>query len=99
MEQLNLDCELNNMLATDDSAYKYRHNCESVLLKIVNTLLWVMENRDVSALVMIDLSVAFKSIDHLLLLAVLKNKFGIDGTALNCFENFLQLKSFKAYIS
>ena len=80
MEQLNQHCELNDILSIYQSEYESVHSHDTALLKIVNALLWAVENREVSALVMIDLSVKFNTADYSVLLAVLKNKFSIDGT-------------------
>ena len=49
-----------------------------------------MENQNVAALSAIDLSAAFDTVDHNILLEVLKVKFDISGTALDWFNNYLR---------
>ena len=49
------------------SAYKEGHSCKTALIKILNDLLWAMENK-ISALVLLDLSSAFDTVDHDILL-------------------------------
>ena len=54
-----------------------------------------MENQMVTAMVAIDLSAAFDTVDHEILLDVLNRKFGIHNTALQLFDNYLRFRSCK----
>ena len=54
-----------------------RHSCETSLVKLVNDILWNMENQLVTAIVILDLSAAFDTVDHDILLEVLGKCFGI----------------------
>ena len=40
-------------------------------------MLWAMERKNVTAMVVMDLSAAFNTVDHDILLSDLENKFGI----------------------
>ena len=66
------------------SAYKEGHSYETVLIKILNDLLRAMENQKISALVLLDLSSAFDTLDHDILLQVLDKK-----NALQWFDRYL----------
>ena len=56
----------------------------------MDDILWSMEKQEVVPLVAIDLSAAFDTVDHDLLLAVLRKKFGIDQVALKWFRSYLR---------
>ena len=64
--------------------------CETSLLRLVNDTLWAMENKLITAVTVMDLPVAFDTVSHDLLLAVLREQFGIKGVALNWYENYLK---------
>ena len=49
-------------------------------------------------MIVCDLSNAFDTVDHLLLLDVLSNKFGVGGTALNWFNSYLHPRSLQVMI-
>jgi hypothetical protein len=71
------------------SAYRKFHSVESALLKIQNDLLIAMENKSVTALVLLDLSAAFDTVDHSILLTRLSNYFGFSDSALNLLTSYL----------
>ena len=48
-----------------------------------------MDNKEVTLLVLLDLSPAFDTIEHSILLNILQQDFGVVGTALNWFDSFL----------
>jgi hypothetical protein len=79
----------NHLLNPHQSAYRQSHNTETALLRIVNDILLGLDNDKVSILALLDLSAAFDTIDHSLLLSRLQNSFGICGTALSWFQSYL----------
>jgi len=68
---LNKHANEHNLLAKNKSAYRQHHSCESALLRLVNDILDVMENQEVTALIALDLSAAFDTVDHDIFLDVL----------------------------
>ena len=62
---------------------------ETALLKVQNDILMSMDNKEVALLVLLDLSAAFDTIEHSILLNILQQDFGVVGTALNWFDSFL----------
>ena len=64
LEQLMEQCNQNTLLPEYQSTYRKDHSCETSLVKLVNDILWGMENQLVTALVILDLSTAFDTVDH-----------------------------------
>ena len=87
--QLNDHLSKNNLFEQHQSAYRKCHNTETALVKISNDLLLSADNKDVSILVLLDLSAAFDTIDHCILLNRLKDSFGLDGPVLNWLKSYL----------
>ena len=79
----------NNLQEPFQSAYKQYHSTESALLMVHNDILCAMENQGVTLLVLLDLSSAFDTIDHPVLLSRLQHHLGINGTILAWFESYL----------
>ena len=90
--------ELNKLSNSYQSAYKKLHSTESALLKVENDILMNMEKGQVTALVLLDLSAAFDTIDHKILLQRLTAWFGISGEALHWFYSYLKDRSQKVKI-
>ena len=59
------------------SAYQQYHSTETALLKVTNDILLNMNSQRVTLLVLLDLSSAFDTVDHGILLKHLSSKFGI----------------------
>ena len=69
------------------SAYKKFHSTESALLNVENDVLLNIKKGRVTALILLDLSAAFDTIDHLTLINHLSSWYGISGTALDWFTS------------
>jgi len=65
------------------------HSTETALLRIQNDLLLAINKQKLSALVLLDLSAAFDTIDHSILLTRLSSTFGLTGSALNLLTSYL----------
>ena len=83
-------CKENQLESAHQSAYKHGHSYETSITKIYNDLLWSMENQEASALVAIDLSAAFDTVDHNVLLKVLERRFGLKGATLKWADSYLR---------
>ena len=71
------------------SAYKSGHSTETALLSIKNDIHLSLSRGEATALVLLDLSAAFDTIDHSTLLDCLLDWFGVSGLALKCFSSYL----------
>ena len=76
-------------LSPFQSAYRKFHSVETALLRIHNDLLLAIDKRQVTALILLDLSAAFDTIDHDILLSRLTSTFGICGPALDLLSSYL----------
>ena len=85
----NSHCEKNHLLPEYQSAHRKHYSCKTALVKMMDDILWAMENQPIMAVVAIDLSAAFDTVDHDILLSVLSRKFGIQDTALRWVDSYL----------
>ena len=75
------------------SAYRKGYSTETALLIVVNDILSNMNKKQVSILVLLDLSAAFDTVDHAILLRRLETSFGITDAALARFSSYLSGRS------
>ena len=97
--QLHKHMASNNLYPTLQSAYRNNHNTESSLLKVFNDILLEMNNQNVTLLVFLDLSAAFDTIDHNILIARLNSNLGIPEPALSWFKEYLSDRSQRVSIN
>ena len=83
----------NNLNCPDQYAYKKHHSTETLLIKLTNDLLIAADNKSATVVMLLDLSAAFDTVDHDLLLKILRNEIGIKGSALAWFSSFLKGRS------
>ena len=74
------------------SAYRKNHSTETALLKVTNDILMEMESQHAVLLVLLDLSAAFDTADHSVLLRRLQTSFGISGAPLDWFKSYLSAR-------
>ena len=72
---------MNGLIPDHQSAYREHHSCETALIKLVNDILWNMENKKLTLLVCLDLSAAFDTVDHNILIETLENLYGVRDVA------------------
>jgi len=81
--------ELNRLFPARQSAYRHHHSTETAVVNLVNDVIRAVDDGKVTALVLLDLSSAFDTVDHDSLLTVLHDRFAVDGSALNWFKSYL----------
>ena len=98
LEQFMEHCENNNLMPDYQSAYRKNYSCETALIKMVDDLLWSFEKEQATALMAVDLSAAFDTVDHGILLSVLEARYGVSSTALHWFGTYLYPRNCKVNI-
>ena len=77
----------NNLSEIFQSAYRAHHSTETALLDVTNRLLDSADEGRVSILTLLDLSAAFDTLDHNILLTRLHDMFGISSKVFEWFFN------------
>ena len=80
----------NGLCEVFQSAYRAHHSTgtEKALLRVYNDIAMSIDNQKSVVLVLLDLSAAFDTVDHSLLLARLSTRFGICDQALDWFRSY-----------
>ena len=89
ISQLSTHCATNAPLPENQSSYREHHSTETALLKVQNDILLSMDRQEVTLFVLIDLSAAFDTIDHGILLETLEKDFGVIGDAQKWLASYL----------
>ena len=71
------------------SAYRPGHSTDSCNVKVVSDILDAADSGQVSLIGLLDLSAAFDTVDHEILLSRMELSWGITGAALNWNRSFL----------
>ena len=88
-KQLNDHVEANALGNKHQSAYKAGHSTETALLSIQNYMRVALSKGEATAVVLLNLSAAFNTINHFTLLNRLSSWFGICGSAITWFRSYL----------
>ena len=79
----------NNLEEAMQSAYRANHSTETALCRLHNDIVSSLNRNERVLLVSLDLSAAFDTIDHQILLARLKHRFGITDRCLQWIRSYL----------
>ena len=97
--RLNEHLSSNYLYNPNQSAYSKYHSTETTLLSLHDHLIKVMNHQQVFCLCLLDLSAAFDTIDHSILLHRLSSWFGITDSALTWFKTYLASRFFSVLAS
>ena len=83
---------MNNNKLSDpfQSAYRPKHSTESALIKVSDDIFSEIDSRRIVFVVLLDLSSAFDTVDHTILLNRLQDRFAITGSALEWAQSYLK---------
>ena len=99
VNQLNDYFTESNLHSIHQHAYKQSFSTETAVCILLDQLLWNMESGDISILIALDLSSAFDTVDHSVLLNVLQVDFGLKDSALGWAASYLKDRSLKVKIN
>jgi len=77
------------LLPDTQSAYRAYHSTETAVLKVQSDILRAVDGGDLAVLALLDLSAAFDTVDHDILLHRLDVSFGAGGTIQSWFRSYL----------
>ena len=89
----------NDVMPMFQSAYRQFHSTETAVNKILNDLLLAADQGQVSALCLLDLTAAFDTVDHSLLLTRLQRCFGVECHCLEWFSSYLSGRSYRVVVN
>ena len=79
----------NNLMPELQSAYRHGHSSETAILKMVTDFLLAADRGEVTLLSLLDLSAAFDTVDHDILIDRLYHSFGIRDEVLSWIRSFV----------
>ena len=79
----------NNLFGEFQSACRRFHSCETAITKISNDILLSLDKKQCTFILFLDLSAAFDTVDHNILLSTLETKFCITGTVLSWLKSYI----------
>ena len=79
----------NNLFEKFQSGFRLAHSTETALLRVTNDLLMTADAGSPSLLILLDLTAAFDTVDHTILLERLHTTIGLSGSALKWFQSYL----------
>ena len=78
-KKINECLNANSLYGKFQSAYRENHGTETALLRVYNDVMMSLDSRKDVVLVLLDLSAAFDTIDHTILLHRLETRFRMEG--------------------
>jgi hypothetical protein len=85
-EQITLHCNVNNLIASEQSGFRNDHSCETAIISICDKWFSEIENKNIVVAVFLDLKRAFETIDRQILIEKLQYQYNITGTVLEWFK-------------
>lgn len=93
-EQIQAFMMQNNLFNSFQSGFRPQHSTETVLIKVLNDIRRNTDAGKSSVLLLLDLSAAFDTVDHNILLSRLEQWVGLTDTVLQWFTSYLHDRDF-----
>lgn len=87
--QLGKYLEVNKLHHPYQSAYRPHHSVETAMTRVYNDIMCALDQQQGVILVLLDLSAAFDTVDHELLLHRLRTRFGLGGSVIDWLTSYL----------
>lgn len=94
LNRLNCHLTKNKLYCEVQSGYRPHHSCETLLVRMCDDINNMIQADNIVIVVLLDLSAAFDTIDHAVLLEKLLKDYGIKGTALHWCKSYLEKRYF-----
>ena len=94
LQQLNAHLNDNDMYCSAQSGYRQHHSCETLLIRMADDLLKKIVDDQTVLIVLLDLSAAFDTLDHDILLHKLQEEYNVNGIPLQWIASYLKGRSF-----
>ena len=89
VDRFNNHAKAYHLLPAKQSTYRQYHCAETVITIVHNDIVRDIDAENVSVLVLLDLSAAFDTVDHDMLLDVLRKRFGVVSKAFDWCKSYL----------
>uniref|UniRef100_A0A669EIT0 Reverse transcriptase domain-containing protein n=1 Tax=Oreochromis niloticus TaxID=8128 RepID=A0A669EIT0_ORENI len=96
-DQLTTFLEKHEIYDKFQSGFRKRHSTETALLKVSSDIMMSADSGASSVMVLLDLTSAFDTIDHTILINRLRDIVGVSGLALEWFRSYLSNRSFSVF--
>lgn len=91
--QLQAHVDACKLLPPQQSAYRRGHSTETALVKVYSDLVQALDEGHQAVLALLDMTAAFDTVDHSILLQRLSHTFRINNSALDWFTSYLSDRS------
>uniref|UniRef100_A0A8C6NSL6 Reverse transcriptase domain-containing protein n=1 Tax=Nothobranchius furzeri TaxID=105023 RepID=A0A8C6NSL6_NOTFU len=88
----------NGLLDPFQSGFRRNYSTESAHIRVLNDILILTDSGSHVLLLLLDLTVAFNTVDHTILLHRLEFWMGVTGTALERFKSYLNGRCFSVHV-
>uniref|UniRef100_A0A8C5HYQ9 Reverse transcriptase domain-containing protein n=1 Tax=Gouania willdenowi TaxID=441366 RepID=A0A8C5HYQ9_GOUWI len=92
--QLSQFLTFNKIFDKFQSGFRSHHSTETALIKVINDIRLNTDSGKVSVLILLDLSAAFDTVDHTILLHRLQTWVGLNGKVMQWFKSYLEERSY-----